>query len=157
MTVAKYDFGATFKQQYSCARCFAEVLPKTANRSSLDIIDRQSNLGKFTVARPVSHKLQVKQLESFVFFTFLTKDANFQQFIVARTVLHKNGKFEDVRMFLTLQANILRIQANILRIFCQDVVVFTFLTKDANFQKFVVARTVLHKNFKSEDICTFLT
>ena len=150
MTVAKYDFGATFKQQYSCARCFAEVLPKTANRSSLDIIDRQSNLGKFTVARPVSHKLQVKQLESFVFFTFLTKDANFQQFIVARTVLHKNGKFEDVRMFLTLQANILRI-------FCQDVVVFTFVTKDANFQKFVVARTVLHKNFKSEDICTLLT
>ena len=33
-------FDANFKQQHSCARCFAEVLPKTANRSFLDIIDR---------------------------------------------------------------------------------------------------------------------
>ena len=33
-------FGANFKQQPSGARCFAQVLSKTANRSYLDVIDQ---------------------------------------------------------------------------------------------------------------------
>ena len=34
----KVRFGANFKQEHSCARCFAQALSKTANRGSLDII-----------------------------------------------------------------------------------------------------------------------
>ena len=39
-------FDANFKQQHSCARFFAEVLPKTANRSFLDINDRTKQFSK---------------------------------------------------------------------------------------------------------------
>ena len=37
-------FGANFKQQHSCARCFAQVLSPTAIRSSLDILDHTNQL-----------------------------------------------------------------------------------------------------------------
>jgi len=33
-------FGANFQQQHSCERCFEQVLSKTANLSSFDIIDQ---------------------------------------------------------------------------------------------------------------------
>ena len=52
------------------------------------------NLGKFTVVRLLLRNFQVKQREYFVrlfFFSFLTKDNNLKQFVVAHTVLHKYG------------------------------------------------------------------
>ena len=66
-----------FKQQDSCAECFARALSRTANRSSLDIIDHTHQLGKFTVARPFFAQALGQTMticcQVVLYLTFLTK------------------------------------------------------------------------------------
>ena len=133
MTVLQECFDTNFEQHDSCARCFAQgfafqlqaqILDKTTvaqcglpcliwsnkpvGRSVLHtsylkqqievcwiLLTTQTNLGKFIVALPYSFCQVV------AFFTFLTKNANLQQFVVVHTVFHKYGKLEDVCTFLT--------------------------------------------------------
>ena len=89
---------------------------------------------------------------------------------VARGVLHQSYlkyRLEVPQILLTTQnnlgkfTNVLPLSTQTLgqtvRTFCQVVVLFSFFTKDSNFQHFVVAHTVLHKKGKPQDVCTFLT
>ena len=59
------------------------------------LLTTQTNLGQFTVALPFSTQALGHTVIIFcqvvVFFTFFTKDANFLQFVVAHTVLHKGN------------------------------------------------------------------
>ena len=70
-------FDANFKQQYSCAECLTQVLSKTANRSSLDILTIHTNLGNFTAACPFFAQALGQTVRIFcqvvVFFTFFDK------------------------------------------------------------------------------------
>ena len=66
-------FEANFDQQHGCARCFLKVLSKTANRISWILLTTHTNLGKLTVASPLSHKLEVKRWEYIFRFLFSSR------------------------------------------------------------------------------------
>ena len=127
-TVAARVFDANFKENHSCAECFAHVFSQTANRSSLDIIDQTNQFRSvykcvfsfytsfrskcenilwgccfvllFTQKTPISSISLLRTL-------FCTKIANLKmspRFWPNKPIyenLYKNNKFQDVCMFLT--------------------------------------------------------
>ena len=74
-------FYVNFKQNHICAECFAQVLSKTANRRSLDIIDHTNQFRYIYSFAPFFAQTLGQTVKIFcqvvVFFTFLTKDAIF--------------------------------------------------------------------------------
>ena len=64
--------GASFKQQRSGARCFPQVLSKTANRSSLDIIDQTHPIEVNLELRAPFCKVQVNLQLRTLFHTSFT-------------------------------------------------------------------------------------
>ena len=85
-------FRANFEQHHICTDCFAQVLSKTANQSSLDIIYLTHQFRYIYSCALFFAQFSGQTVRIFydnvVFLTFLTKDANFYLFVVVDTVLH---------------------------------------------------------------------
>ena len=141
------------EQQHKWTCCFPKVLSPTANPSLSDSFYP-------------THQLRY----IYSCALFFAQASGQTERIFCQIVFHNFYLQQQIQvswLLLTTHTNLSKLTASrpvstpalshTVRMFCQVVVFFTILIKDANSLQFIVAHTVLHKYGKFKNVCTFPT